>query len=48
MYTYIWSDNIGKEDVKKVNDDVLDAVRYALFSNSRHSNSSIGIKPKGF
>lgn len=32
MYLYAWSGKAGKEEVTKTNDDVLDAIRYAIFS----------------
>lgn len=47
IYLYTWSDKIGKEEVTKENDDVLDAIRYALFSNNKHGNTNIRIKPRG-
>ncbi|MGL4999239.1 MAG: hypothetical protein ACRC5T_09750 [Cetobacterium sp.] len=32
MFLYCWSGKSGKEEVVKASDDVLDSVRYALFS----------------
>ena len=34
MYLYVWSDKVDDEKVKKENDDVLDAIRYAIFTDS--------------
>lgn len=34
IYSYIW-DPAGKDDVKKENDDVMDAMRYALYSETK-------------
>lgn len=36
MFLYVWNDSKtnGKEEVVKTNDDVLDALRYAIFTNS--------------
>ena len=46
MYLYTWNDKLGKEDVKKENDDVLDALRYALFSEYKLGGAGIRIKPR--
>lgn len=32
MYLYAWSGKTGKEEVVKTNDDVLDSIRYAIYS----------------
>jgi phage terminase large subunit len=34
MYQYVWKTNSSTDEVVKTNDDVLDSVRYALFSSS--------------
>lgn len=34
IYLYTWSDKVDDEKVKKENDDVLDAIRYAIFTDS--------------
>ena len=34
IYSYVWSDKVGDEAVKKEFDDVQDAIRYALYTDS--------------
>lgn len=30
---YVWADKVGKEEPTKVNDDSLDALRYAIYTH---------------
>lgn len=46
MYLYTWNDKLGKEDIKKENDDVLDALRYAIFSEYKLGGGGIRLKPR--
>lgn len=34
IYSYVWNDKTFKDDVKKENDDVLDAIRYAIYTDA--------------
>ena len=34
IYSYVWSDKVGDEAVKKEFDDVQDAIRYAIYTDS--------------
>ena len=47
MYLYTWNDKLGKEDIKKENDDVLDALRYAIFSEYKLGGAGMRLKPRG-
>lgn len=41
IYNYIWKSVEEKEDVKKVYDDVLDAIRYAIYTHFKKKDTTI-------
>jgi PBSX family phage terminase large subunit len=45
IYQYCWKGGEGKEDVVKVHDDVMDALRYALYSQTTKSQARAKINP---
>lgn len=46
IYSYVWSDRVGDDAVKKEFDDVQDAMRYALYTDSERGKMMILSKKK--